>query len=745
MRSRAAVALIRRLPSHGARRYAAPQFSHRARPFLRLRRAAPFVEPRRTFFGIFAPAPPEIKDPDVIPGYDTLRIFENRISLGVRPQPVAELVFAFRELFSSRLRTGAPVNSWQAFCAWKLLEYLRENPGQTEEETLSLEDLRTCQRALLVEAPGHSGEHLSLARTLYKEIQQILCDTEPRSASLEAHEDQRELLDGGLQRNDLVVHIEVLSLCGAAPEAQNLLNEALSSAACSPTDLPWIPVLRALAKEGKEAELLANAESALQHGVPYDPAFHQVMSTFFARTNNLAGLQHWFYKDLEQNSNPRSETFVEVLKYCMRNGQHEWIEDYFRALSQDRRRKSQWGHVLQWAIACHGKGVDDVRRMMGMMQGHDPELVFDADTINAVVDIATAKDDHLLAEGLMSIAHDMSIPLSAESYIRQLTYRIDAQHLSGAKTAFDALISEREGTLQPTDLAVINRYLRALCDSPTTANLAQAFKVVGAVEDGRYVLEPKTLVAVIRIYLERDDEVELLSRLGIHTYPYDYDERAVVRQALVDYILDQRNSTARVWDCYSILRQYFQETELNDRTKVMHAFFRRKRPDMACFVFGHMRQQPAGDARPTADTYADFFEALGRLSDEESLRLVHNMLKMDTLVRPNTRLRNALMMAYAAHDRPERAMEFWHEISDSPEGPSYASLEIIFTVCESAQGGDREARKIWANLQRMDVDLPLGVCAAYAAALAASGRLADVQALTQDMAVKYGHVPDVQM
>jgi hypothetical protein len=153
----------------------------------------------------------------------------------------------------------------------------------------------------------------------------------------------------------------------------------------------------------------------------------------------------------------------------------------------------------------------------------------------------------------------------------------------------------------------------------------------------------------------------------------------------------------------------------------MEAFFDRKRPDMAAHVFGHMRQHRNSDYRPKRETYITFFERFSRCPDEESLEIVHNMLKMDTTVAPNTKLYTALLLAYAACGKGTQAMDFWQAITASQEGPSYASLEAVFWALERTPNGSRQAHIIWKRIESMDVDIPPSVFNAYVGAIAGSG------------------------
>jgi len=126
-------------------------------------------------------------------------------------------------------------------------------------------------------------------------------------------------------------------------------------------------------------------------------------------------------------------------------------------------------------------------------------------------------------------------------------------------------------------------------------------------------------------------------------------------------------------------------------------------------------------------------EGFGWAPDETSLKLVHNMLKLDIRIQPDTRLYNALMIAYVACDDPRRALDIWADIIHSTEGPSYRSLEIVFRACEAIPYGDETARPIWAKAQRLEIEIPDYVFTAYCAAIASQGHVEEVKELILDM------------
>jgi ubiquitin-like modifier-activating enzyme ATG7 len=245
------------------------------------------------------------------------------------------------------------------------------------------------------------------------------------------------------------------------------------------------------------------------------------------------------------------------------------------------------------------------------------------------------------------------------------------------------------------------------------------------------------------MHLKRDEVHEVFDMLQAHSFHHTIDERARTRDAIFAFCIDRKNDIARVWDAYTIIQHMYDETDVEMRTRLMNEFFERKRCDMAFHVFGHMRQQSRQDKRPTVDTYVQCFEGIGKCADMENLEMVHNMMKMDPYIEPSTRLYNALMLAYAICEDPYKALEFWADITNSREGPTYSSLQIVFRVCEMKPFGDKLAKEIWNKMRRMEIEVTPAVFSAYVGALAGQALLDEVKALIDGMESDLGFGPDI--
>jgi hypothetical protein len=650
------------------------------------------------------------------------------------------------------MRNGVAVNTTQAICALNVLNYLCDPANNEEqafkgrragllrqEQDLSLEDLRVA-RAAVLKAPkrGSVGAHLELSKALYEEIKR-------RAVAAAGTGEGDGLLAGEADLEDFRRYLGALSQYGAALEAAAVLesyweglqaHNAIYKGALS----LWPIVLKGLSKEGNEEALIKTLKHSEEVGVEFMPPYHEAMVTFFARKGDFAQTKIWFEKPIYADWPPTAETYRSLLNLT-ESVDVDWVNKVFMDLCNTNPAKACWDVIFQWAVLVQSRGEEEVKDMIKTMvklNASKPTLRPDADTINGLIQVAMNKKEPLLAERFFSLAAELGIAANVTTYALQLENRIAADDITGAAASYRQL--ENLDVLDEHALSAVNQYARALCaqKKPDTQTL---LGVISDVEQRQAYLEPESIADICLVFLRADQLFEVIDTLSLHAQQHSIQERQVILKAFVDYCLDRGNSTARAWDAYALLRQFFPDLQRPDRVRLMESFFERKRPDMATHVFGHMRAHDNPDMRPTAETYALCFEGLGRYPNAESLRVVHNMLKMDMTVNPTTQVYNGLMMAYLGAEDPHRAWEFWIEITRNPAGPNYNSLNIAFRVCEKWGFGDQRARELWAQLEKMEVDVPPFVFASYLAVLAAHGHLEEVKKLIRGQNAQLGHAP----
>ncbi|CCF38939.1 pentatricopeptide repeat domain-containing protein [Colletotrichum higginsianum] len=685
--------------------------------------------PRRTFFGILQKPPRQIKKPEYEPGWPAVLTWRNHLLESVRPPARTDLVQALRDLFGYKLRYNVVVNSTQALHCRNLLRYLVENKDDEPGPGLTLADLTTIREALLKLPKEDTKDHLEFSRLLYDVIkaERALDPTDPGAAE------------------DFESYLVALTLFGASTEALAVLQDhwtRLPEAARSNAQNLWVNVLQGLAEEGHEAELVAAVVKAEEFGLPFSSSIHEVITVFYAKKDNVLETKKWFLRPILNHEQPSPRTFKEILHFSVRTNQRGWTAPIFKKLVDANPSKGHWDVIYQWAVLSMGKGLDDIKGMFDVVARYNPDdssVLPDTETINGLLEVAIEKNDPYLADRLVSFSSELGIRPDATTYLLQMDFKIRAKDLAGARAAYMQL--PKTEVSGEDDLPLVNRYLQALCYQ-TKLDFKAIREMLDILEERVATLDPETVVALCTVFLKNDQQFEVMDTLSLNVFQHSNEQRRSVRDAFVAYCLDKKNSTARVWDAYSILRQYFQETSVESRVQLMNAFFDRNRPDMAIHVFGHMRQHVNPTFHPTSDVYVQCFEGMGRCPDLDSLGLVHNMLKMDTKIQPSTKMFNALMIAYGACQKPSLGLEFWQDIVRSAEGPSYNSLEIVFFLCEIKAFGDQIARDIWNKIEKMEIDVPPAVFAAYCGGLAGNGNLQEVQSTIRTMKRAVGYGPD---
>ncbi len=701
---------------------------------------------QRFLFGFSRKAPRTPKPVNLDPGFGLMLELKQMLSMGTRPPPPEELAKAFNDFFQARLTASIPLEDVQVQHAITTFTHLRDTFDQVEGFGLADEDLRVALGAL-----GHSlalhAKNLSLnleksrnnnqlAKLLFEELKQR------RRIELERQEVRVQVP----LAEDLLPFIRTLSFSGDSLYARDIAESHWDTDLVSHGRLPWLQILEGFAREENGKELERTVEILHNYKIPFDSLVHQSITLFYVRRDDMETTKRWYEHPRSDPQRPTAYTDASVLRLCIRKNELEWGDPIFKSLlERNPQTRDEWNMIFQWA-AAKGKGVDEIERMMKVMIRRNEEngktIHPNIETINGLVELANLKNDPYTAERFIALGQKWGFEPDAETYLLQLDYRIKIGDLDGARAVYTKL--QTQDIAENKDAPLINRLIVAL-----SAEKLQAFEtIMGLVEElneRKLRFDPATVAALTKLHLQRGEMHDLVDLLHTHTFQYGVDQRASIRDIFVEFCLDRSNSTAMAWDAYSILRQIFAETDVEIRTKLMNEFFRRRRSDMACHVFGHMRQQPAGDGRPTIDTYVSCFEGIAKSGDLESLETVHNMWKLDSEIEPNTRLYNSLMLAFTGCDEPRRALEFWTDIFHSREGPTYNSIQIALRACEAAPFGDRQARDIWTRLKRFEIEINRETYAAYIGALAGQALFTECTNIVDEAEKEIGYKPDALM
>lgn len=716
-----------------------------ARPPARL----PII-PKRALFGFSRKPKRQPKPVNYEPGFESMLELSNKLRKGERTPPHEELAQAFVDLFRSKQNQSLPLEDIQAEHALTALEHLQKT-YDVEGFGLTSEELRLALKMLrMPSTKAQYKTHNKLARALFEELKKrrevSMNDEVPRKAP----------------EKDIIPFVQVMSQCGDALYARDLVEQYWDDCSKNLRVSPWSMVLKGLMREGRSEELQKTIDLMQSHEVPFDPQLHQIVVTYYATIQgDMEMTKRWYEYPiafgkisrvlaeddvLTYGKLPTAHTDAAVLRLCIRQNELDWGDSIFKALlDKNPEDRSSWNTIFQWA-AAKGRSVDEIERMMQVMTRRTEErggvLHPDMDTINGLVELANSRHDPYTAERYVALGQKLGFQSNVKTYLLQLDYRMKVGDLGGARTAYARL--QGEEVLNNEDLPLVNRLIVALCAEKDQGYDA-AMGLVEDLSERKARFEPETVAALSLIHLQRSETDDLVDLLNTHAFHYGLEQRATISNVLLFHCLDPSTSISRAWETYNILRQTFTELDIPTRTILMHNFFTRARSDMATHVFGHMRQQQIKSLRPTVATYAQCLSGIARAGDEESLATVHNMMKLDSEIEPNTQLYNALMLGYSSCGKGDVALEFWKDIVHSREGPSYASIQIALRSCERAPFGERVARDIWSRLKRFEIEVTREIYAAYIGAFAGQSMFQECVRLIDEAEKEIGYKPDALM
>ncbi|KAF2653420.1 hypothetical protein K491DRAFT_718033 [Lophiostoma macrostomum CBS 122681] len=710
-----------------------------ARPRLTLHNAvqAPLQTQRRAFFNFLRPR--KAKQAELPPGMEKMSQLKSSQRTGQRPPPPEEIAHAFSEFFQNQTR----YEDFHIQLAQYVYLYLRETPREDAQPWISEAGIRKVFGSL-VKPPESGGQaHLEFGRLLHEEV------VKRREADAAATPKTPTDVD--------IQFIKVMCLYGATQEArefasQKFLQQATADETRSASTV-WTDVLRGFARGNKPEELLATTKMLRQQSHPFTRNMQNVLVAFYTDKADLQQAKKWFSEPAVDSEDPESEQHVNtnaaILKTCALNGDLAFGQQVVASLVKDVPDKAAWDAVFVWSAAI-GKGVDEVDRMMGVMirrseeaarrDPHCSTIYPDIDTINALVDVAISKKDPYTAERFVSLGQKRGILPDAKTFTMQMQYRLSVDDVDGARAAYYGL----QGAKDEKSVEVGNQLVRAMCISKQH-EFDNIMAIVDDLHEARARFHPETVAALSVLHLRRGETKDAVDLLQVHAHHYSPSQRQVIRDLLTAFLLDRQNSTTDAWDTYQILRVIFPEITREVRIRMMNEFFARGRPDMACHVFFHMRNNTHQEWSANRDVYVAALTGFARSRDAESLSLVHSQLKLDLSVETDTKLRNALMLAFTSTNDSQRALDFWHEIAASKEGPTYSSIAIVFRACETLPFGDSYAEEIWRRLKENGVDIDRQIFTGYLCAMGANHQFDECVALLTTVEEEYGFAPDVSM
>jgi hypothetical protein len=720
-------------------------------------RALPQIQ-RRTFFELFKPRR-KLKPAELPAGLETMSALTLAQNAQVRPPEAKELAEAFKAFFAQK--KGA-FEDFDIGHAHRTLQYLLEHPRDDGTPWLSKDELDQTVFGRLMDLStrprtGGREAHLKFGRTVLEEITKEVPGeegekTDPSTAA-------------AAERSNAVnwKTVQLLAAFGSAREATQFASSAYKFDPNAPSDQnhnvkrAWGRILSSIASRGDTEEMLLVIEGFQGASVPLTKKWQDLLVTFFAKQKDLERAKFWYSCPVIGRTGPGDgvplgSTSSALLRACALSGDMTFGHQVVASLlKDDMPDKAAWDAVFLWSAAI-GKGADEVDRMMNVLIRRNDEarknsptidiIRPDVDTINTLVEYSISKNDPYMAERFIALGEKRGISPNEKTFAMQIQYRLSVGDTDGARAAYLNLQGDFSGAEH--SVVVVNQLIQALCDAKQH-HFDELMVMVDDLHERKAYFAPETVAALSILHLRRGETNDAIDILQVHAHLFTPEQRAIIRKGLLAFILDGKTSTSDAWDTYRILRLVFLETPREDRIKILNEFFARKRSDMACHVFFHMRNHISEKYSANKEVYVAAFTGFARCADAESLELAHNQLKLDFNVNLDTRLRNALMLAYAETKQNQKALQFWREICESKEGPSYNSIAIAFRSCEGMHYGYGHARAIWKRLKEQDVEIDKKIWTAYMCAMARNHQRDEALALIENVEEDYGFTPDLDM
>ena len=658
----------------------------------------------------------EPKGPNFDPGFPVLIEVSVKAKTHERAPPNAEIASAWRAFFRFRHDRKFPLEDVAVNHTKRSFLHLQKQYKDVPDFGLPSEDLRVALMALRnIPNGSQTASHNELAKLIFEELQSR------RALSSQLGERVSSF------KKELLPFLVILCKTGEPALARDTLEKHVASSDF-PTNQPepWRKILQGFEKQGDPKGMEETVTMMKRYKVEFDAKSRVILVRYFSKQDDTENTWKWFNHPVE---GAKSETVALtnwlVLQHCLRTDNKEWGESIIRSILKNDPGKEDWDTIFRWS-ASQGKGVDEIERMMNVMVRRNEERISpinpDISTINYLIRIANEADDPYTAERYLSLAYKWGLKPDAQTYLLQLTYRLNSCDFEGARVAYAAL--QAFDLPNETIIPRVEDLLVALCSSPVyNAKPAPIFALLEDLLDRRARISAPTISALLKLYISRGELKEVVSILREHSFHFSVAERNALLHILTSFIQNPKTTTMQAWDGYQILRIHFPDTSIPVRTELMQHFFTiRKRSDMGTHIFGHMRQASTPQTRPTEETYRMCFTCLAYAKDFDNLLIVHNMLKLDAFIEPDTRVYNSLMLAFYECNQSKKALTFWDDIAHSREGPTYSSIRIALKACRLSVWGDRYAKDIWKRLRKFGIDAEAhGLIAPYVMALASQG------------------------
>ena len=635
--------------------------------------------------------------------------------------PQSEIINAFNFLFRSRFEVPRRFSRNEIYLATEAFKHLRQTNAGSRADVLSEEDIYNALAALALDTGKERfrSDEKALAYMMFQEV---------RGRSIDEDGLENDGIGGKMVTDTFV---SVLSSTGGAQEARRLLHESRDFEARSMGR--WVTVLKGLANEGLEKEFWETLQEVQGSIGLLDAKSHEELTSLFATDDNIGATKRMYDTEIDGRCSPTLDCKLAVAEFCVRNNQLGWGYPIFASLLAEPDAERTRTAIIMW-YAAEGKNPDEIANLM---QGE-----LSIQNINKLIERAYSTNQLEAVDGYWAYMKKHGIRPNRQTYLLSMNHAMELGDLPAATAVYELVAAEDPAT-DNTDVPLLNKFLTAVAFSPQP-DFDLAMRVVDSLLDRGADLYAETVSGLCHLFLQRDELEEAMGLLRYRVDTYPTNDRLRISEVFLDFILNPEVKDQRAFNAYELFRHAFPETPVERRLPLMQSFFDRKRPDLACLVFGHMRQREDLPGRPTAEAYAQCFAGIAKCKDVDGLQMVYNMLKLDLEVEQTTRIHNSLMAAYTACEMPFTAIidHFW-KIMDSREGPTLSSFALALRACETwVPQGAQEARRIIALMQSWNLVITKEIYLCYLGALAGQSEFENAIELIEEMENDIGEKPD---
>ncbi|KAL1953264.1 hypothetical protein VTO42DRAFT_3326 [Malbranchea cinnamomea] len=688
------------------------------------------LPPRRQFFGFASPSAQVDKTKSTDDGTKQMMDLVHAINQRLRPPPFFAVARAFKTFIESRLEAPGTLSRNQVQFLILTFQHLLQDPYKsTTGSVRSALEPSNIENALnLLSRAKCEPDALELvnqfAKLLFQQLREEL--------------ETRTLLQPSVEA--ICDYAAILSSTGSSIEAEAVLS--FYSEKIRPAGfLPWVHLLAGVEREGKGEEAVKKWHEICHH-IDLDQNSHEKIVRILADARCPLTVKAVYQTWRERGFQPTVGATVTAIKTAIWNSQIDWASSLANSLPSHPTLETLDTVLL--LAAARGESPDSIEARLGELvaRDHDIRRNLTISPINALLEYANQTNKSHLVEAYASVAKRWNLAPDEQTYKLLMEARLKMGDVQGALSVLRQ--PETETIIHQLPILIINEFVKHLCCSGRSEHDYDILLVlIDRLVEAKERFDPETLGVICLTLLYRRDLESVSNLLRPVIDSYNPKELKQIRDSFVRYISDMAEPTQGAWEAYQLLNMAFPSTSTREREALMASFFLRGRSDLACLVFGHMRQKEYSEARPTASTYALCFQGIAHSANVTSLHLVHNMLKLDLEVRPTTEILDGLTLAYAACGMPGRAMEFFRDILHSEEGPSENTLVVFFRVCETLPNGVQEATQMMEKLKSLDIQPDAQVYNAYIGALAGHCEVERAADAVQDMETKTGEPPSV--